>query len=236
MEVQRDRAAHLPASRCEGGQTPGNHFGVAVVPDACPRRGGCALCPSPVREQQNWPLERTTFQRLGRDGALRTRSATDRQNRRASPHPLRSQIKGPATRSNDSRLLPFSAIYARMLAAANSNDQERWLIEVSCFDCHRPRAQADAVVAAEGRAAAPAWSGAASLRRGGASCHQGWSWPGWSDAAVSHWSDAAMGHWPDAAVSHWPDGAVGHWPDAVRSHFPAHVGASRLFGVAARHH
>jgi hypothetical protein len=27
---------------------------------------------------------------------VRTRSATDRQNRRASPHPLRSQIKGPA--------------------------------------------------------------------------------------------------------------------------------------------
>src|SRR5215467_9564863 len=27
------------------------------------------------------------------------------------------------------------------------NDQERWLIEVSCFDRHRPRAQADGVVA-----------------------------------------------------------------------------------------
>jgi hypothetical protein len=47
------------------------------------------------------------------------------------------------------------------------NDQERWLIEVSCFDRHRPRAQADGVVAAEG------WSRAASLRREGASCHQG---------------------------------------------------------------
>jgi hypothetical protein len=52
---------------------------------------------------------------------------------------------------------------------------------------------------------------------------------------VGRWQGAVLAHWPGASVGHWQNAALAHWPDAVCSHFPAHVGASRLFGVAARH-